>query len=253
MKISIITPTYNSENTIADTLDSISKQKLLDVEVEHIIIDGLSNDQTCQIIKEKNPQSITVSEKDSGIYDAMNKGIKMATGDIVSILNSDDMYFDETVLSIVSKEFQNTNVDIVYGHIVYVDSQDINKITRIWKTGPIRNVLLWLGWIMPHPAVFVRKRAYDEIGLFDIKYKISADYDFLLKVICSKKYKINFLDKVLVSMRTGGTSDTSVFSRIKEWETLSSIFNKYYKTFPFWFFVTRPLIKFCQFFYKSNK
>lgn len=251
MKISIITPSYNSERTIKDTLVSILNQTHADV--EHIVVDGLSRDETCKIVEYKSPQSILLSEKDDGLYDAMNKGIARATGEIISILNSDDMYYDENVLDTVVKEFKDSNADIVYGHIVFVDSENISKITRVWKTGPIRTLLLWLGWIMPHPAVFVRKRVYDEIDMFNTVYRKSADYDFLIRAIHSGVYTIKYLDRFLVHMRTGGMSDGTPAERIHEWKVTANIFKKYYKVYPFWIFVTRPLMKVGQFFKRREK
>jgi len=246
MKISIITPTYNSEDTIKETLQSISNQTYRNI--EHIVVDGLSSDNTCQILKEKSPQSILISEKDDGLYYAMNKGIKRATGDVISILNSDDVYYEDSVLDVVSEEFKNADIDVLYGHILFFGSNDKTKIVRIWKTGPIRRALVFLGWIMPHPAVFLRKRVYEEIGLFDTSFKNSADYDFLLRIIRLKKYKIKFCDNFFVKMRTGGTSDLTFIEKIKEWWVLIKIFNKNYGIYPVWFFVTRPTIKILQFF-----
>lgn len=245
MLISIITPTYNSQKTLQDTIDSIKKQK--DIEYEHLIVDNLSTDSTLEICKKNNVNFI--SQKDLGVYDAMNIGIKNTKGEIVSILNSDDAYAGDKVLKEILKIFNEKRVDIVYGNIVYVNRFNLDKITRVWRTGSIKNILIWLGWIMPHPAVFVKRSVYNEIGLFDIDYKISADYDFLIRTISSnRKYKFYFLDKVVVKMQTKGMSDQKLFKRIKEWHICANIFKKHYKIYPFWFFITRPLIKIGQFF-----
>lgn len=246
MKISIITATYNSQNTILDTIDSISKQTYKNF--EHIVIDGQSKDKTCTLIKEQSPNSILISEKDFGIYDAMNKGIKKTTGEIISILNSDDVYYDESVLETVAKKFENLDIDVLYGHILFFAPLDKSKVVRVWKTGPITRLFILLGWIMPHPAVFVRKKIYEEIGNFDTSFKHSSDYDFLLRIIKSEKYNIKFHDKFLVRMRTGGASDLRLFRRIKEWWVLIKIFKKNYGIYPIWFFITRPLFKLKQFF-----
>lgn len=243
MQISIITPTYNSEKTLQETIDSIKKQK--DVEYEHLVIDNLSNDSTLEICRKNNIKYI--SQKDLGIYDAMNKGIKNTEGEIIGIVNSDDVYIEETILKEVIDVFNEKKVDIVYGNIVYTDRFNVHKIKREWKTGPIKNIFVWLGWIMPHTAVFVRRDVYDAMGLFDINYKISADYDFLIRLISSKKYAFYFLDKIIVKMKTGGISDQKLFKRIKEWHICAVIFKKYYKVYPFWFFITRPLLKIKQF------
>jgi glycosyltransferase len=245
MKFSIITPTYNSEKTIRDTLVSISSQTYKNF--EHIVVDGLSDDDTCNIIRNESPESIISSERDEGIYYAMNKGLKRYTGDVISILNSDDVYFENNVLDVVANEFNNSDIDVLYGHILFFDYRDKSRIIRVWRTGPIKTILIWLGWIMPHPAVFVKRKVYEDIGYFDTLYKNSADYDFLLRIMKSKKYKINFCDDFFVKMRNGGTSDLKFFAKIKEWWVLIKIFRKNYKIYPIWFFVTRPLTKIFQF------
>jgi len=163
------------------------------------------------------------------------------------------MYFDSSVLESVAEQFKKTNADVVYGHIIYVDSKNISQITRVWKTGPLNKLLVWLGWIMPHPAVFVRKRVYDEIGVFNTTYRKSADYDFLIRMIHSQKYKIVFLDKFLARMRIGGVSDGTITARIYEWGVTAHILKTYYKIYPFWIFITRPLLKVHQFFKKSDR
>jgi glycosyltransferase len=244
MKISIITPTYNSSQTLQQTIDSIKEQTYLDY--EHMIVDNCSTDNTIDICKQNNIHHL--SEKDKGIYDAFNKGIAHTNGEIIALLNSDDVYFDSNVLKSVVEIFKNTNVDIVYGNIVYISKSNPYKMTRKWRTSPIKKILIWLGWIMPHPAVFVRRCVYQDMGGFDSTFRLSADYDFLLRVIHAKTYRLEFLNKTLIKMRTGGASDLGLIDRIKEWWIIIKIFKKYYKIYPIWFFVTRPIIKIHQFF-----
>jgi glycosyltransferase involved in cell wall biosynthesis len=244
MKFSIITATYNSENTVLETLNSVAKQSF--GEFEHLIIDSKSDDRTLEIA-EKNGENIKIySEKDSGIYDAMNKGINLSTGEIIGILNSDDFFYSNDVLQEVNDVFEKKGADVVYADIVYVDKDNIEKITRIWKAGEFSKWKIWFGWIVPHPAVFVKKSVYEKKGFFDLNFKVSADYDFLLRVIKDKEIKKERLDKVLVKMRTGGKSDSSFLNRLKDWHELCLIFKKNYGIYPFWFFITRPLIKIHQ-------
>ena len=205
MKISIITATYNSEKTLKDTLDSVLKQTYKDY--EHIIVDGMSKDNTMQIVKEYEEKYDgklkCISEKDTGLYDAMNKGIKMATGDIIGILNSDDMYANEKVLEDIANKFKESNCDGTYANLKFMDEETMSKPQRIWKSpkGKIKN-----GWHPAHPTLYLKKEVYDKIGLFNLKYRIAADYDFMLRVMLDKNIKLEYIDKYLVYMRVGGTS-----------------------------------------------
>ena len=205
MKISIITATYNSEKTLKDTLDSVLKQTYKDY--EHIIVDGMSKDNTMQIVKEYEEKYDGklkyISEKDTGLYDAMNKGIKMATGDIIGILNSDDMYANEKVLEDIANKFKESNCDGTYANLKFMDEETMSKPQRIWKSpkGKIKN-----GWHPAHPTLYLKKEVYDKIGLFNLKYRIAADYDFMLRVMLDKNIKLEYIDKYLVYMRVGGTS-----------------------------------------------
>ncbi len=206
MKISIITPTFNSEKTIEDCLRSV-KSQVFD-NYEHLIVDGKSNDATFKILKVY--KSKFLSEHDRGIYDAMNKGIKNTTGDIIGILNSDDIFYDEFVLNKIYSAFEKSNCDIVYGNIVCVDQDDTNKIIRNYKTEPYTEKMFSNGTHPPHPGFFVKREVYEKYGYFSLKYKIAADYEFMLRVL--KKYKLQsvFLDEYFVRMRIGGASNSSL-------------------------------------------
>ena len=213
MKVSIITATYNSAATVADTLYSIQKQTY--PAIEHIIIDGLSNDNTLQIVSGFNHVQQVVSEKDTGIYDAMNKGITYATGDIIGILNSDDFYPAENIIEEVVKIFNTTNCDALYGDLVFVDSVQTNKIYRKWIAGSYSDQLFLKGWMPPHPTFFVRKEIYNQFGKFNTTLKSSADYELMVRLLYLHKIKVGYLHGTLVHMRIGGQSTKSLSNRLK--------------------------------------
>ncbi len=213
MKVSIITATYNSAATVADTLHSIQKQTY--PAIEHIIIDGLSNDNTLQIVSGFNHVQQVVSEKDTGIYDAMNKGITYATGDIIGILNSDDFYPGENIIEEVVKIFNTTNCDALYGDLVFVDSVQTDKIYRKWIAGSYSDQLFLKGWMPPHPTFFVRKEIYNQYGKFNATLKSSADYELMVRLLYLHKIKVGYLHGTLVHMRIGGQSTKSLSNRLK--------------------------------------
>lgn len=246
-KISIITVTYNASETIRDCIDSILSQSYDNVEI--VIVDGKSSDNTMDIVKSYGEKIYNVvSEEDKGIFYAMNKGIQRATGDVIGILNSDDFYKDSSVLERVVKAFSSVDVDVVYGDIMYIDKDNKEKVTRKWRSGAIRKYKIFLGWMMPHPAVFVRKEVYKKVGLFNTAYPISADYDFILRIIKDKQLKFFHLSSFLTIMRTGGNSGKSFKRRIEGMLEVCRVFKGNFKVFPLWFFFTRPLIKIHQFF-----
>ena len=214
MKISIITATYNSEKTLKDTLESVLKQTYSNY--EHIIIDGLSKDKTIDIVKEYkekyNGKLKYISEKDTGLYDAMNKGISLASGDIIGILNSDDIYANNNVLTTIIDKFKKTNCDGVYGNLVFMDEKTMSKPQRIWKskTGKIGN-----GWHPAHPTLYLKKEVYEKVGKFNLKYRICADYDFMIRMMLDKSINLEYIDDYMVYMRVGGTSTDGLKGYIK--------------------------------------
>ena len=225
MKISLITPSYNSAETISDTIESVASQNYPDL--EYIIIDGASTDKTKDIVSGyKDKLSIKfVSEPDKGLYDAMNKGINLATGDVVGIINSDDFYADNNVLKEISNIFENNDVDVCYGDLVYIKDNLKNKIVRYWKAGEYKEWKLNYGWIPPHPTLFVRKNVYEKFGLFRSDLTMAADYEFMLRIFKKGKVKSKHIPKVLVTMRLGGISSKNIKNRIsgvkelhKSWE-----------------------------------
>lgn len=255
MKISIISPTYNSQKTISDTLESISKQKHQDI--EHIIIDGLSSDDTLKIAesyRNKINSLKILSEKDSGLYDAMNKGISLASGEIVTILNSDDFYYSDQVLSDVNKIFESREeIDAVYGDIVYVSRDNIKKENRFWRAGEYSEKKLNSGWIIPHPSLFIRKRVYDKLDkVFNTDLKLSADYELILRLLKIEKIKVYYLNNTLVKMRDGGFSSSSLKQKFRGWRELllSWDINKIKR--PNFFICKRVILKVSQFLYKNK-
>lgn len=245
MKFSIITPTFNSQKTIIDTLRSVKNQK--NVDFEHIVIDGSSSDQTIQIIKNFDEKIKIISEKDYGVFDAMNKGILTSTGEIIAILNSDDFFISNDVLLKIQDEFIKTDTDIAYGSIKYINKINSSKIIRVWNPGKLQKWKLWFGWSIPHPAVFIKKNVYEKIGKFDLNFKIASDYDFILRIFKDESLKIQYINLSCVAMRTGGISDQGIIARIKMMHETCLVFKKNFKIYPTWFFVTRPLIKLHQF------
>jgi len=213
MKISIITVSYNSAKTIRDTIDSVIQQNYHDI--EYILVDGNSTDKTIEIIKSYgNKISKFISESDKGIYDAMNKGIQLASGEIVGILNSDDFYADADVLKNVANNFIDS-IDGLYADLVYVDALNTTKIIRTWKSGAYKEGAFLKGWMPPHPTFFVRRKVYQNFGVFTNQLKSAADYELMLRFIHKEKIKVAYLAKIIVKMRAGGASNASIKNRIK--------------------------------------
>lgn len=213
MKISIITATYNSASTLEATILSVINQSFENI--EYIIIDGKSDDGTLQIIdKYKNSITKFVSEKDNGIYDALNKGINLATGDVIGILHSDDFYIHNDVLKNIAKEFVSTGCNALYANLYYVDRLNTNKIIRKWKAGTFTPESFLYGWMPPHPTFFVKKEIYNQYGVFNPEFKTSADYELMLRLLCRHKIKTSYLNEYIVKMRMGGQSNVSTKNRI---------------------------------------
>lgn len=213
MKVSLITVCYNSERTIEDTLKSISGQTYKDI--EYIVIDGGSTDSTCSIIEKYSSHiAIYKSEKDKGLYDAMNKGVLLATGDIVGILNSDDVYENENVISEVVDNF-SADVDAVFSDLVIVDKDNLDRVERYYSSSYFSKKLIRFGLMLPHPTFFVRKKYYNELGLYDTSLPVAADFDLILRFVMSG-LKLKRINNVLVRMRNGGKSNGGIASRVKQ-------------------------------------
>lgn len=249
MTLSLITPTYNSSKTIARTLDSVVAQNYPDL--EYIIIDGVSQDDTLKIIAgyQSKINIKLISEPDNGIYDAMNKGIKLASGEIIGILNSDDFFFDSNVLNLVSESFLDNKVDIVYGDIKYF-SDNTYKTNRYWKTGKYSERKLNNGWIIPHPALFVKKTVYDRAGLYRDDFKIAADYEFILRILKKYQFNLKYIPQIFVKMYAGGTSGSSLEQRKKGWQELRKAWEVNGFKVPRFFIFRRVFFKLSQLIWK---
>ena len=214
MKVSIITPVYNNKEFIEDCMKNILEQSYEDI--EYIIVDGGSTDGSLEVIeKYKDKISKFISEKDNGIYDGMNKGIKMATGEIVGILNSDDFYASNNVIEKVVKTFEKGNCDCLWGDLVYVDYKGTDRIMRNWKSSEYKKGQFRRGWMPPHPTFFVKKWVYEKYGLFNLDFSIAADYELMLRFLERYKVKSCYIPQVLVKMRAGGQSNKSIKNIVK--------------------------------------
>ena len=210
MKVSIITVTFNSISVINDCLDSISSQEYDNI--QHIVIDGASTDGTLSILEYKNSQiNILISKPDNGIYDAMNKGIKIATGDIIGFLNSDDFYPNNKVISKVVKEFEKDSfLDACYSDLIYVDQFNTSKTIRYVKSSKFQEGLFSKGWCPPHPTFFVRRSVYKKFGNFDLSYKFASDVDLMMRFLEKYKIKSKYIPEVWVKMRMGGVTNKNL-------------------------------------------
>ncbi|MCD9477850.1 glycosyltransferase family 2 protein [Photobacterium phosphoreum] len=209
MKVSIITATYNSSKTIIDTLKSLEEQTYSNI--EYIIIDGASKDNTLDVIKNNCSRvSTIISEPDNGIYDALNKGINTATGDIVGFLHSDDLFAYPEAIEDIVKSMSEHNTDAVYADLQYVDKDNINSIVRYWRSGEYNINKVKDGWMPPHPTFYMKRECYQQFGLFDLKFKISADYDSLLRYLYLNNISMSYLPKVTIKMRVGGASNRDI-------------------------------------------
>lgn len=212
MKISIITVSYNSSATIRDSINSILAQDHPDI--EYIVVDGNSTDNTLEIVKSFGHQIKWISEPDNGIYDAMNKGLKIATGDVVGILNSDDFYSTNQIVSQVAAEFSDPSIDVVFGDLVFVDPQNLNKTVRKYSSAKWNPDRFAWGFMPAHPSVFIRGKYYEQFGLFKTDYKIAADYELLIRFLYVHKLKYRYLPHTMVKMRTGGVSSKNLMSNV---------------------------------------
>ena len=214
MKVSIITITYNSESTLADTINSVIQQTYPNI--EYIIVDGKSIDNTLQIVNSfKDKIAHIVSEKDDGLYDALNKGIALATGDIIGILHSDDFYIHNNVIQNIVTLFNTTNSDGVYANLYYVDKNDTTKLFRKWISGTYKHGMFLNGWMPPHPTFFVKKALYNLHGSFNLEFKSAADYELMLRLVHKHSIKLAYLPEFIIKMRVGGKSNASIKNRIK--------------------------------------
>lgn len=225
MIVSIITIAFNSAQTIRDTLTSVLSQSYSNI--EYIIIDGASNDATVRIVKEYEPmfngRLKWVSEPDKGLYDAMNKGIKMATGDVIGILNSDDLFYDSNVLRDIALAFDE-NTDALFGNLYFVKSDDVHCIVRAWKGSTYSSFKK--GWHPAHPTFYVRREVYEKYGGFDTSFDVSADFELMLRFIEKNRIRTKYLDRYMVKMRMGGESTRNIANIIKGNRNIIRAFRK---------------------------
>jgi glycosyltransferase involved in cell wall biosynthesis len=215
MKISVITVCFNSAETIADTLKSIVIQT--HGEIEQIVIDGGSSDSTLTLVRAQAlPGAIVISEPDNGIYDAMNKGIALATGDVIGFINADDFYPSPDVLALVASAFESSGADCCYGDLCYVQQDDVSKTVRYWRSAPFSPGLFERGWCPPHPTFFVRREVCVRLGGFDLSFNIAADFELMMRYLEAAHITSRYIPKVLVKMRLGGTTNRSLINIFKQ-------------------------------------
>lgn len=211
MKISVITAVRNNRDTVAAALDSILAQT--HPELELIVIDGASTDGTLEVLQGYGERlQVLISEPDQGIYDALNKGLAHASGDIVGFLHADDLLANSSALADIARAFAGGSVDAVYGDLQYVKKSQPLLVVRHWRGGEFTPVRLAWGWMPPHPTLYLRRQIYERFGKFDTSYRIAADYDFMLRILRSGELRVQYLPRVLVNMRVGGTSNRSLLN-----------------------------------------
>lgn len=251
MKVSIITATYNSAASITDSLNSVFSQDYEDIEC--ILIDGVSTDDTLSVVdvyKKKYKNIKVISEVDKGIYDALNKGVKLASGDLIGFVHSDDMLASTHIISELVLELKKTQSSGVYGDLQYISKLDSSKVIRHWKSTVFSKSLLKKGWMPPHPTLFLKKEVYQKHGSFNLNYNIAADYDFMLRILKDNSLKFTYLPKVFVKMRLGGASNKNmknIIQKIKEDYNaiISNDIGNWYTLF------LKNFLKVTQFFYKN--
>lgn len=209
MKVSVITAVFNGAKTIQDCIKSVSGQ--IYPNIEHIIIDGGSTDGTLEVIKRYTEKRVNiVSEPDNGIYDALNKGIRQASGEVIGLLHSDDFYAHDRVIEKVADIFMKYNIDSCYGDLQYVDKNNPDKVIRYWKSSQYRHGKFKYGWMPPHSTFFVKKEIYNKYGYFNTNFKIAADYELMLRFLEKHKISTYYTPEVFIKMRIGGTSNRNI-------------------------------------------
>jgi glycosyltransferase involved in cell wall biosynthesis len=209
LKISVITAVHNNRETISAALDSALGQSGVDIEL--VVIDGGSTDGTLEVLRSYADRlHVLVSEPDRGIYDALNKGIQRASGEVVGFLHSDDMFADAGVLSRIAAAFADPGVGAVYGDLLYVRKDNPDQVVRYWRSGEFSGRRLGWGWMPPHPTLYIRRHVYEQHGLFDTSFRIAADYDFILRTLGQNRVGVCYIPEVLVKMRVGGASNRSL-------------------------------------------
>lgn len=251
MKISIITPSFNSATTIADCITSVNGQSCR--ELEHIIVDGASHDNTLDIIKSiPNRISRLISEPDAGTYNALNKGITVSSGDIIGLLHSDDEFASATVIEQVRTRFVESRADIIYGDLTYVSRNNGRNTLRYWRSCNFNISLLSRGWMPAHPAMFIRKEIFNKFGLFDLNYRISSDYDLILRFLLKDELKVEYLPVLITRMKAGGISNKNLINIIQKSAEDYRIIKSHHLPHPLTVLARKNLGKINQFFVRES-
>lgn len=246
MKISIITVTLNSEKYLSDCIESVKNQTYGDI--EHIIIDGKSTDGTLTIInKNNNYISNWISEPDRGMYHAINKGIQLATGDVIGILNSDDILASEDVIAEIASCFMNSDTDSIYGDLVFVKPDDLSQVTRFWKSSKYNRARFKYGWMPAHPTFYMRRNLVEKYGMYENHYFSAADYEFMARYLFKYRVSATYLPTTIVRMRTGGASNGNLKNRIRANRRDYLAMKQNDIPFPFIVSVLKPIIKLHQY------
>lgn len=246
--ITLITPVWNNAATIGHCMRSIATQTR---KCQHILVDGGSTDATLDIIEQNRaPDAIVISEPDKGMYDAINKGLKLATGDLIGVLNSDDFYASGNVLDKVASTFTAPEVDASYGDLLYVDKDDTSKIIRNWKSGEYKRERFYAGWMPPHPTFFLRKEMYEQYGGYRLDLGSAADYELMLRMLLKHEANVTYFSEVLVHMRNEGISNASLKSRINANRNDRQAWRVNALTPHPWTLIAKPLGKVGQWFSK---
>jgi len=252
MKISIITSVFNAVDTVEETILSVANQNHSDV--EHIVVDGASTDGTLDVVeKYRTRLAWFVSEPDRGVYDGMNKGLRLATGDVIGFLNADDVYAHEGVLHRVAEVMSNPQIDACYADLVYVDKDDSQRIVRYWKSQPYEEGLFLKGWMPAHPTFFVRRSVYERFGGFDLSYPRQSDFELTMRFLHVHKIRAVYIPEIFVRMRTGGLSNSSWRGVLKGNLEAYRAFKKYVTGATPFFIFRKILTRLPQFFSKSPK
>ncbi|HVS90647.1 MAG TPA: glycosyltransferase family 2 protein [Mucilaginibacter sp.] len=245
IKISLITVVFNAQATIERCITSVLGQKFNNI--QYIVIDGGSTDDTIKIINRyRNNIDYFISEPDNGIYDAMNKGIMAATGDIIGMLNADDYLADDKVLSDVAHAFSTLTNDVLYGDLDFVDND--GKVVRKWRSGPYKKGIFNYGWMPPHPTFYCRRVLFEKYGNYSLEYGSAADYELMLRFIHAHKARVFYLDKVMIKMITGGVSNKSLTNRVKALLNDLKAMRNNDILFPYITIIFKPVRKISQFF-----
>ena len=251
-KISIITAVFNNKDHIAGCINSVKDQTYKDI--EHIVVDSGSTDGTTEVLDSysNDPIKIIHDEK-KGLFYSLNNGIGEASGGIIGILHSDDLYADEYTVKKIADAFNDPKVDGVYGDLVYVQRNHPDKVIRSWRSGEFKPSKLKFGWTPPHPTLFLRKEVYQNIGLFDTSFTIASDYDFMLRLLLSGKFSISYIKDVLIKMRTGGLSNRSLACLLRKSHEDFLILKKHGMRLPILTLLSKNFSKLPQFIKSSSR